>query len=40
MNTQSFNQILDNKIQNHWNNMLKMPTIARDEKGNYYINDA
>jgi len=40
MNTQSFNQILDNKINNHWKNTLQMPTLARDENGNYYLKDA
>jgi len=40
MNTQSFNQMLDNKINNHWKNTLKMPVLARDEKGNYYLKDA
>jgi len=39
MNTQSFNQIMDDTIQNHWNNTLKMPVSARDEQGNYYLKD-
>ncbi|HZK69916.1 MAG TPA: hypothetical protein VFD03_00155 [Clostridia bacterium] len=39
MNTQSFNQIIDDKIQNHWNNTLKMPVLSRDEQGNYYRKD-
>jgi len=31
---------MDDTIQKHENNYLKMPTLARDEKGNYYLNDA
>jgi len=27
-------------IQKHENNYLKMPTLARDDKGNYYLKDA
>jgi hypothetical protein len=40
MDTQSFTKIMDDTIQKHENNYLKMPTLARDEKGNYYLNDA
>jgi len=40
MNMQSFNQIINDTIQKHENNYLKMPTLARDEKGNYYLEDA
>ena len=40
MKTQSFNQIMDDTIQNHWKNTLKMPVLARDEQGNYYLKDA
>jgi hypothetical protein len=39
MNAKSFNQIRDNKINNHWKNTLKMPVLARDEQGNYYLKD-
>ena len=40
MSTPSFNQIMDETIQNHWSNTLKLPTLARDENGNYYLKDA
>jgi len=40
MSTESFNQILDKKINNHWKNTLKMSVLARDEQGNYYLKDA
>jgi len=39
MSTESFNQILDNKIKNHWKDTLKMPVLASDEQGNYYLKD-
>ena len=32
MKTQSFNQIMDDTIQNHWKNTLKMPVLVRDRK--------
>jgi len=40
MNTQLFNQIISDTINNHWKNTLNMPVLARDEKGNYYLKDA
>ena len=40
MSTQSFNKIMDETIQNHWENTFKMSVLARDEKGNYYLKDA
>ena len=39
MSTESFTQILDNKINNYWKNTLKMPVLTRDEQGNYYLKD-
>lgn len=36
----NFNTILNKEIQKHENNYMKMPTIARDEKGNYYLKEA
>jgi len=40
MNTQSFNQIINDTIQKHENNYFKLPTLARDENGNYYLKEA
>ncbi len=40
MNTQSFNQIINDTIQKHENNYFQMPTLARDENGNYYLKEA
>jgi hypothetical protein len=40
MPSKSFSELLNTKIQTHWNNVLKLPVLARDENGNYYIKEA
>jgi hypothetical protein len=31
---------MDETIQSHENNYFKLPTLARDENGNYYLREA
>jgi hypothetical protein len=35
----NFSSILSSEMQNHWNNVMKMPVLARDETGKYYLKE-
>lgn len=34
-----FREIIDKICIEHWNNVLKLPKLARDPKGNYYLKE-
>ncbi len=39
METQNFAGIMNEMITTHWNNALKVPKLARDANGNYYLKE-
>jgi hypothetical protein len=40
MTQKIFNQVIQNEIRKHWDMSLKMPILARDEEGKYYLKEA
>jgi hypothetical protein len=39
METLNFPEILNGVMADHWNNVLKVPKLARDVNGNYYLKE-